>query len=221
MNFKFKLSNRLARMKLAVLITGMLVLGCKLDSTIPSIGLLSGIEITPARMSLMRFQAAPVTIAIVSSMTDTAALARAQESLELSTTGGGISSNGLVGGIRYITYSAPPDLGTYLLVVKAATGWPADTARITVTATAVPVGAVEVTPASRSLAVNDTTRLSATLKDASGSVLFGRQIDWSSSNPSVAQAYAAGYIRAFAAGTTTITATSEGFSGTAVITVTQ
>ena len=221
MNFKFKLSCRLARMKLPALLAGMLVFGCSLSSTSPTIGLITGIDITPGRVSLLPFQTANLTVVVYSSMTDTAALARAQESLRLSTTGGAINSNGLVGGTRYITYSAPSGLGTYLLVVQTANGSPADTARFTVTATPVPVGAVAVTPASVSLAVNDTTRLHATLTDGSGSVLLGRQIEWSSSDPGVAMAFAEGYIRALAAGTATITATSEGQSGTAVVTVTH
>jgi len=50
-------------------------------------------------------------------------------------------------------------------------------------------------------------------------VLVGRAITWSSSDPTVATVLATGFVRAVGAGTATITATSEGHSGTAAVTV--
>jgi len=47
----------------------------------------------------------------------------------------------------------------------------------------------------------------------------GRAITWSSSDPTVATVLATGFVRAVGAGTATITATSEGHSGTAAVTV--
>ena len=90
---------------------------------------------------------------------------------------------------------------------------------IDVTVTPVPVNAVTVTPAAVSLAVGDTATLSATLTDSSGSALFGRAITWSSSDPTVATVLVTGFVRGITAGTATITATCEGHSGTAVVTV--
>ena len=92
---------------------------------------------------------------------------------------------------------------------------------MTVTSTPVPVGSVTVTPGSVSLAVADTTTLRAALADSTGSVIVGRAIEWSSSDPGVADVLVTGFVRAIAPGTVTITATSEGRSGTAVVTVTQ
>src|SRR5207249_4227688 len=57
-------------------------------------------------------------------------------------------------------------------------------------------------------------------KDANGNPLSGRVVTWSSNNTSVATVDAGGLVTAGAVGSATITATSEGKSGTAGITVT-
>src|SRR5205809_300054 len=84
----------------------------------------------------------------------------------------------------------------------------------------VPVASVAVTPASATLQAGQTVQLAATPKDANGNALSGRVIGWSSSNPAVATVNAGGLVTSAAAGSATITATSEGQSGTATITVT-
>ena len=91
------------------------------------------------------------------------------------------------------------------------------TATVTVTA---PVATVTVTPSTASVIVGQTTTLAATTKDASGNVLTGRTITWTTSNALVATVSASGVVTGVAAGTATITATSEGKSGTATVTVT-
>jgi acid phosphatase len=84
----------------------------------------------------------------------------------------------------------------------------------------VPVATVTVTPASATLRVGTTVQLSTTLEDSAGNVLTGRTIMWSSSAPTVATVSASGLVTAVAVGSATITATSEGKSGTSAITVT-
>src|SRR5205823_14623977 len=64
-------------------------------------------------------------------------------------------------------------------------------------------------------------QLTATPKDANGNPLTGRTVTWSSSNTSVASVTSSGLVSGGAAGSATITATSEGQSGTASITVTS
>ena len=205
---------KLARIKLGAVIAGTLALGCNLSSS-PVVVRIDGIRIAPARLSLLPFQAAGLTIDVITSRDGT----DPTSSLQWSTTGGTISNNGSVAGLLHVTYTSPAQAGNYLFIVTTVTRTPADTARIAVTTTPVPVSAVTVTPAAVSLVVGDTTSLSATLTDSSGSVLVGRAIDWSSSDASVATVLATGLVRAVAAGTATITATSEGHSGTAVVTV--
>ncbi|HJQ10592.1 MAG TPA: Ig-like domain-containing protein [Gemmatimonadaceae bacterium] len=95
------------------------------------------------------------------------------------------------------------------------------TASVTVTAPApVPVASVSVTPASASVQAGGTVALSAVTRDASGNVLTGRAVAWSSNNLSAATVSGSGQVTAVAAGSATITATSEGVSGTSAITVT-
>jgi pectate lyase len=64
-------------------------------------------------------------------------------------------------------------------------------------------------------------QLTATVRDTSGNPLPGITIVWSSSNSSVASVDTAGLVRGVAAGSATITATSDGVSGTSIVTVTQ
>ncbi|HEY2379357.1 MAG TPA: Ig-like domain-containing protein, partial [Gemmatimonadaceae bacterium] len=81
------------------------------------------------------------------------------------------------------------------------------------------VSSVSVTLNAASLTVGQSTQATATLRDASGSVLTGPTVAWSSSNSDVATADATGLIHAIGAGNATITATSQGVSGAATLTV--
>jgi uncharacterized protein YjdB len=90
----------------------------------------------------------------------------------------------------------------------------------TVTVTIVPVAAVTVSPASASVGAGQTTQLTATPKDSAGNVLAGRVVIWASSAPAVATVSASGLVTGLVAGTATITATSEGQSGSSALTVT-
>lgn len=94
----------------------------------------------------------------------------------------------------------------------------ADTAAITVTA--VPVASVVVTPSSSSVQVGATLQLSAVEKDATGHTLTGRTVTWNSSSSAVATVSSSGLVTAAATGSAKISATSEGKSGSAAITVT-
>ncbi len=92
-------------------------------------------------------------------------------------------------------------------------------AALTVTST--PVASVSVTLNASSLTVGATTTASAVTRDASNNVLTGRVITWSSSNTAVATVNASGAVTAVSVGSANITATSEGVSGQAALTVTQ
>ena len=89
-----------------------------------------------------------------------------------------------------------------------------------ITVTGVPVASVTVSPAAASVQAGQTQQLTATLKDASGNVLTGRTVTWSSGNTTVASVNGTGLVTAKVAGSATITASSEGQSGPAAITVT-
>ena len=91
----------------------------------------------------------------------------------------------------------------------------------TVTVTSVPVASVTVNPGSANLQVGQTVQLTATPKDATGNALSGRVVTWASGNSGVASVSGNGLVTAKAAGSATITATSEGQSGASAITVTS
>lgn len=81
------------------------------------------------------------------------------------------------------------------------------------------VATVEVTPNTVSRQVGETQQLSATVKDASGNILNGRPVTWSSSSASVATVSSSGLVTAHALGTAMITAASGSKSGIATINV--
>ncbi len=81
------------------------------------------------------------------------------------------------------------------------------------------VASIEVTPAAVSLSAGQTAQLTAVLKDRFGAVLTDRPITWSSSLATVATVTDAGFVVAVASGAATVTATSEGKSASARITV--
>ena len=215
MNFKFKLSRRLARMRLGAALSGALALGCGLTESGPVVDRIESINIVPARLSLLPFQSVDLAVFATTSHGGQAETGL----LQWSTTGGTVASNGVINGVLHVTYSSPTAIGNYLFTVTTVTGAPTNSADIVVTATAVPVNMVTVTPGNVSLTVADTTRLHATLTEATGRVIVGRPIDWSTTNALVATVDATGSVRAIGVGTATITATSELHSGTAVVTV--
>lgn len=83
-----------------------------------------------------------------------------------------------------------------------------------------PVASVTVAPTDTSIAAADTVRLAATPRDAGGQALRDRRIAWSSSAAGVARVDSTGLVAALAAGVAGITATVDGISGTATVTVT-
>jgi uncharacterized protein YjdB len=117
-----------------------------------------------------------------------------------------VNGNGLVTGVAAgsatITATSEGQSGTSALTV-----------------TSVPVASVDVTPTSATINENGTVQLTATPKDASGNPLAGRAVTWSSNNTAVATVSTSGLVTGKVAGSATITATSEGKTGTSAITV--
>lgn len=84
----------------------------------------------------------------------------------------------------------------------------------------VPVTTVTVTPPASTLNINTTVQLTATVRGPAGQVLSDRQVTWSTSNDASASVSVTGVVTAVASGDpVTISATSEGIVGTAIITV--
>ena len=116
-----------------------------------------------------------------------------------------VASNGVVTGLTPGT-----------AVVQASSEGITGTATITVLPP--PVATVSVTLPAPVVVIGTSVQATAVLRDASGGTLTGRTVTWSSSSPSVATVSATGLVSAIAAGMSTITATSEGRSGTAELT---
>jgi hypothetical protein len=81
------------------------------------------------------------------------------------------------------------------------------------------VDAVAVAPDARTLAAGDTATLTASLRSATGRVLERRAVTWASSDTAVALVSPAGSVRAGRAGMAIVSATSEGKTGRAAVTV--
>lgn len=94
------------------------------------------------------------------------------------------------------------------------------TGRIELDVRPVPVATVEVTAGVSTLEAGQTTQLQVVTLDSIGGVLAGRQVAWSSSNTAAATVSPTGLVTATGAGSAIITATSEGRSGSATLTIT-
>jgi len=82
-----------------------------------------------------------------------------------------------------------------------------------------PVASIAITPGAATVTIGRTTQLAATTKDAAGTELTGRAIAWTTSSATVATVDGNGLVTGVAAGTANITATSEGKSTQAAVTV--
>ncbi len=89
----------------------------------------------------------------------------------------------------------------------------------TATITAIPVASLTLSPSSASVVEGNVVALVATPRDANGAALTGRAVSWTSSAPSVATVNSTGGVTGVSAGATIITATVEGRSATAAISV--
>ena len=83
----------------------------------------------------------------------------------------------------------------------------------------VQVASVDVTPGQATIGAGSTQQFSVVTRDASGAALSGRTVSWSSSSNAIATVTNGGLATGVGEGTATITATSEGVSGTAQLTV--
>ena len=81
------------------------------------------------------------------------------------------------------------------------------------------VSSVEVSPSSPSLANGSTLQLTATLRDAGGAVVTGPAVTWSAGAGGVVEVSSSGLARGVNPGQATVTATADGVSGAATVTV--
>ena len=205
-------------------------------ATVSATGLVSGVTAGSAHITAMsEGQSGSATITVAMVPVATVLVAPATASLRVGTTALFIATTedaaGNVLSGRAITWSSDAPSVAAVSVDGLVSALSSGSATITatsegksgtssVTVSVVPVASVSVTPGSVNLRVGGSAQLSATAKDSANNVLSGRIVTWSSSAPSVATVSTNGLVSAVAAGSATVTATSEGKSGTAAITVT-
>ena len=169
----------------------------------------ASVSVTPETATVMVGETAPLT----ATTKDAAGNVLSGRSITWTTNNAAlatVSAAGVVSGV------AAGDLVT----ITATSEGKAATAAITVTL--VPVASVTVAPETATVMVGETAPLTATTRDAAGNVLTGRTITWTTSDAAYATVSPAGIVTGVAGGggPVSITATSEGQSGTAAITVT-
>ncbi len=120
-----------------------------------------------------------------------------------------VSSSGLVTGIS---------AGGPIAIAATSEG---QSGNANIAVTPVPVASVSVSLGATSVAAGASTAAIAVVRDAAGNALAGRAVSWSSSNQGIGTFDIEGTVTALAPGTSTITATSEGQSGSALLTVTS
>lgn len=142
-----------------------------------------------------------VTFAVTEGGGSLSGAARTTDAAGVATAGGW--TLGTVAGRNTVTATA----GTLQPVVFTATG------------RAGPVSSVKVVPDNAQIEIGKTRQLVANLRDAYDNEATGRVVTWQSSNPAVATASADGVVTGTVNGSVTVTATSEGKTGTASIAV--
>src|SRR5437764_4822488 len=218
MTFLHKLARRIARLKAWTVITvaavsaAAAVVGCEqpISGTIPTVGRL---VVSPTTVTLAPDQTQDFMAVGFTPTGDTA-----QVDVTWSTTGGSVGAKETRGG-RHTGWFKNGLCGAYTVTATAHPGNVSDAATATVTCPGT-VAAVSVTPPALSVAPGQTVQLTANALDASGTVLSGWTMSWTSSNPAVALVDGSGLVTGVAAGPATITATSGGQTGTAAVTVT-
>src|SRR5438876_719773 len=221
MPFAFKLACRLARLKhhtvagAAAAGAAAVLLSCELPVRVAEPNAtVNQLIITPHVVALQLNQDQDFEAVGLSAAGDTTPSA-----VSWDVTGGTFTDMGANGGRHYGHYHGGA-CGNFKVAATSHPDGKTDTATVSVAGCTVPVASVTVSPGAPTVQVGQTAQLTATPKDANGNPLSGRVVTWSSNNTSVATVDAGGLVTAGAVGSATITATSEGKSGTASITVT-
>ena len=170
-------------------------------------GVVATVVVSPASGSVVVGR----TLALVATVRNAAGIAITDRTIIWTTSSPAIASVTAAGVVAGVAVGGP-------VTIRATADGVSGSAVITVTLE--PVVSVVVVAGSTTISVGQTTQATATLRDAQGNVLTGRSIVWTSGSVAVAAVNATGLIAAVATGTATITATSEGRSGSTTMTIT-
>src|SRR2546426_5591188 len=203
MTFKHKLARRLALLRNVLLLGLGVAAACDLQQLMGLLqSLVVSVTVSPAAPSVLVGATAQLT-ATPKDANGNPLTGRTVTWASSAPAVATVSSTGLVTG-----------MATGAATITALSEGQSGAAAATVAAP-LPVATVTVSPAAPSVLVGGTAQLTATPQDASGYPLSGRTVSWASSAPAVAPGGSSGLVTGMAAGTATITATSEGQRGTA------
>jgi len=125
------------------------------------------------------------------------------------------SSNSSVGSVSSSGLVTAGQTGS--ATITAAVGGKSGSATLSVAAGA--VSSISITPGSASVTAGNTQQLTATVKDASGNVITGQTVTWSSSDATIVAVSSSGVVTGALVGQATITAAAGGKSATATVAV--
>lgn len=152
------------------------------------------------------------TATLAATVRDAAGQTMTGQTIEWQSSNGAIASVSGAGLVTGVSAGGP-------VSITARIGTVTGSAQVTVTD--LPVATVTIAAPQTTLRQGGTTQLTVETRAAGGQVLSGRAVTWGSSNEAVATVSQTGLVTAVAiGGPVTITATSEGRSGTVAITVT-
>ena len=209
MSYAFKLAQNLSQnWKPIAILAAAALAACEVSQTAapPTDRAVAQVVITPDSVDI-----APGATAQFAAFGRTAQGDTVSVAVTWSASGGSITSAGL--------YTADTSAGTFSISAQT-TQAVHGSAKVHVGNGQSKVASVAVSPATASIAVGATQVFTAVLQDARGNVITGRSVTGTSSAPAIGSISATGVVTGLLAGTTTITATSEGKSGTASLTVT-
>gem|GEM_PF-434847 len=190
------------------LLTGMVALGasgCSIGSDTGPV-LVAGLVISPSAASVV----AGTTLQFTAAPRDVNGKVLTDRAVHWSVSSTGTAS---IDDLGLLTAIAP---GSVTVVAKSE----GQSISAEVSVLPVPVASVAVSPTTASVVAGATQQLLATPLDAAGNPLTARLLTWTSSAPSLATVDAVGLLTALAPGVVQISASSEGHTGSATITVT-
>ena len=192
---------------LALPIALLSVTGCGSPTPTPTV---TGISVSPTEASIAAGASQQLTANATYSNGTTGALSSGVTWTSSNTAAATINSTGLATGVAAGSTT-----------IKATANGITATATLTVTAPAVTITSIAVSPATASMTAGATQQLTANAiySDGTTSALTSG-VTWTSSNTSVATVTSAGLATGVAAGTATIKAAADGFTATATLTVT-
>ncbi len=194
-----------------LLIATAFPVACKSDKvTVPPPDETVVVTVTPANTQLAVGQTTPVAAQV------TGGDANTDRNVQWTATPSGLVTLTPNGNVVSVLGVAP---GTATVTATHAASGKSASATIQVSTTPATVDHVDVLPPNITLAVGDTLRLAATARDVAGNTIGGKTVAWASLNAGVASV-TSGLVRGIAAGTTSITATVDGRTGLAGVTVT-